>query len=83
MYLNDGSRKRTNAIEQGYAGVSVGSSIEYYAVIGEPRLLHLIYHLTLDVALEIVYLHIRIALTQLWQVVVEGCLPVDARLAAA
>ena len=63
VYLDDGALETTDAVVQGDARVSIGPCIEHDAVIAacEPRLLHLVDELALDIALIVVYLHLRVA----------------------
>ena len=80
MNLDDGTLQRAYAVLKGHAGVGVCAGIEHYAVVAEAHLLHLVYHLSLYVALEIGYLHVGETLLQLGQIGVEGVAAVDARL---
>ena len=61
MHLNDRTFQRADAILQGYAGVGIGTGIQHDAVVTESHLLHLVDQFTLDVALVIVKLHLRVA----------------------
>ena len=85
MHLDDGTAQRTDAVVQRHTGVGVGTGIEHDTVIAaiEARLLHLIDKLTLNIALEIVYLDVGKSRTQLLQVAVKRLTAVDARLTLA
>jgi hypothetical protein len=65
--------------------VGVCTSIQDYAVAYrtacKTSFLQLIDKLSLNVALEIVYLHIRIGLAQLLKIVIKRLASIDARLA--
>ena len=79
--LHNGAFQRTDAVLQGYAGVSIGAGIEDDAVVAaeESHLLHLVNQLTLDVALEIANLYVWIILLQLGQVLLKRRGAVDTR----
>ena len=83
--LDDGTAQRADTVLQRHTGMRVGSGIQHDTIVTaeEPRLLHLINQLTLDVALIIVYLDIGEALTQFRQVAVERLRAIDARLTLA
>ena len=81
--LHNGAFQRTDAVLQGYAGVSIGAGIEDDAVVAaeESRLLHLVDELALNVTLVVVDLHRGIVFAQQGEVVLERFATVDAWLA--
>jgi hypothetical protein len=83
VYLDDGSLQRTDAVVQGYRGVGVGSGIEHDAVVRKTYLLHLVDEFTLNVALEILDVHIGIFGLQLGQILLERRTAIDAWLTGA
>lgn len=78
MHLNDWTFQRTYAVMECYGGVGICASIEHHAVIREAYLLEFVYHLTLNVALVILQLYLRITLLQLWQIALKGAVAVDS-----
>ena len=80
VYLDDRTFQGTDTIVQGYGGMGIGSGIEHDTVVGESHLLHLVDQLSLDIALVILQLYIRIAGTQLGKVVIKRAVPVDTWL---
>jgi len=80
MHFDDRTFQRTDTVVEGYAGVSVRPGIEYDSIISESHLLHLIDEFSLNITLIVVYLILRIAVAQLWQIVLERRRAVDARL---
>ena len=81
MHFNHVTFKRPNAVEQCYACVGVGTSVEHYTIITEAYLLHLVYQFTLNIALVITYLHIWKHIAQLWQITLKRVFTINARLA--
>ena len=66
-----------DSVSECYAGVSVGSGIDDYAIGAEPCFLHLVDESTFVVALEIGKLYLRVALLQLTKEVVERARTID------
>ena len=81
MHLHHWRGDAADAVAEGYTGVRIASSVEDDAIGGEPHLLELVDELALDVRLEIIYLDERIARAQVFEIVVEGSVPVDVRFA--
>ena len=83
MYLYHRTFHAADAILQGNAGMCVGTSVEYHAVIRKTYFLQLVDELTLDVALVIFDFHIRVFSLQLRQLALEGVAAVNAWFANA
>ena len=83
VHLDDRSVHGTDGILQGDGRVGIGTSIENDAVMVKARNMNAVDKFTLDVGLVIVNLHVRIAATQLGQVLVELHRSVHPRLATA
>ena len=71
VHLDDRTLQRAYAIVQGHGGMRVRPGIEHNAVEGEAHLLHLVDEFTLDIALIVGNLDIRITRLQLWQILVK------------
>ena len=76
--LNNRALQRADTVVQGYGSVGVGTGIEHDTVTTETNLLHLVNQLTLDIALVIGYLDIRIAGLKLRQILVKRRRTVNA-----
>ena len=63
VHLDDGALETADAVVQGNTRVGVGSRIEHDAVVtaSEARFLHLVDEFAFDIALIVVYLHLRVA----------------------
>ena len=72
-----------DAILQGDAGMGISTGVEHHAIVGEAHFLQLVDEFTLDVALVILNLHIRILSLQLRQVALERVAAVNAWFANA
>ncbi len=71
MHLDCGTFQRAYAVLKCDARMGVCPGIQYDAVIAESHLLQLVDKLTLDVALIVVYLHVRILCTQFGKILLE------------
>ena len=80
MHFNYGAGDGPDTVVQGHAGVGIGARIEHDAVEVESHALHLVDEQSLHIALVVVQLHLRIALPELLQVVVERGMSVDVGL---
>ena len=83
MHLYNGTFYGAYAVVQGNAGVGVGSGVQHNAVEREAHLLYLVYQFSLNIALIVFYLYLRILLTQLGQIALERLAAVYPRLSHA
>ena len=71
VYLDDGCLQRADAVVQGYRRVGVGTSVKHDAVVGEAYLLHLVDKFSLDIALVVLDVDVRILCLQLGQILLR------------
>ena len=81
MNLNHRSSDRPDRILQGNGRMGIGPRIQDDAVRIKTHLLYLVYQLSFDVGLEIVYLYIRILLTESGKVVFKSNTAINGRFA--
>jgi hypothetical protein len=60
MHLDNGTFQRANTVVKSHRSVGIGTCIEYHAVKAKAHLLQLIDQFSLNVALVVGYLHVRI-----------------------
>lgn len=77
MHLDNGCLQRADAVVQSHRSMCIGTCVEHDTVVCKAHLLHLVDQLTLHIALEILDVHVRIALPQLREVLLEGRRAVD------
>ena len=83
MNLNHWGSERANTVEQGYAGVGVGTCIENNAVVGEPYFLHFINQLAFNVTLVVGQLYRWILALQVVEKCIESGLAIDVWLSTS
>ena len=81
MNLNHRSSDRPDRILQGNGRMGIGPRIQDDAVRIKTHLLYLVYQLSFDVGLEIVYLYIRILFTESGKVVFKSTTAINGRFA--
>ena len=78
MYLDGRCLHCLQGIEQGHAGMGVGSGVEHDAVEVKPHLVYLVDETSLVIALVVAYLDVGIALLKLLEVAFEALVTIDA-----
>lgn len=78
MHLYRRAFQRADAVLQGNARMGIGTGIEHHAIIGESHLLQLIDQLSLNIALIVVDLDIRIPGAQLGKIILKRTATVDS-----
>lgn len=68
MHFDYGATEAADAVVEGDTGVSVGTGIEYDAIVCEAYFLHFVYQFALDIALIIFQFDVGKALFELWEV---------------
>ena len=75
MYLDNRRSNRTDSILQGDRGMRVGTRIQDNPIYIKTGLLNLIYQLSFNVRLKVVYLYISILLTKFGKISSKVTLP--------
>ena len=83
MYLDNRRSNRTDSILQGDRGMRVGTRIQDNPIYIKTGLLNLIYQLSLNVRLKVVYLYISILLTKFGKVIFKSNTAVNGRFTFA
>lgn len=77
VHLDHRCRNGTDAVVQGDARVAVTTSIEHHTIAVKAHRLQLVDELALDIALEIIYLHVGELCTQGRQIALKRAVAID------